>query len=88
MCRWAATSCPRFKVTLNGQAPSETQQSAQTTEGPPLAPEPLPEDPDVLWANPLPGLAGAATVPDMQAALPSNWDGSLSGRPNKTRQSS
>ncbi len=52
----------------------EFRQSAQTIEGPPLAPEPLPEDPDVFWANPLPALAdadlGAATVPDMHAALP------------------
>ena len=52
----------------------EFRQSAQTIEGPPLAPEPLPEDPDVFWANTLPALAdadlGAATVPDMHAALP------------------
>ena len=31
----------------------EFRRSAQTIEGPPLAPEPLPEDPDVFWANPL-----------------------------------
>ena len=52
----------------------EFRRSAQTIEGPPLAPEPLPEDPDVFWANPLPALAhedlGAATAPDMPAALP------------------
>ena len=50
------------------------RQSAQTIEGPPLAPETLPEDPDVFWANPLHELAGvdlgAATVPDLHAALP------------------
>ena len=50
------------------------RQSAQTIDGPPLAPEPLPEDPEAFWANPLPALAGvdlgAATVPTMHAALP------------------
>ena len=65
----------------------EFRQSAQTIEGPPLAPEPLPEDPDVFWANPLPELAGVdlgtATVPDMHAALPQQlgrfpfWQGEL-----------
>ena len=52
----------------------EFRQSAQTIEGPPLAPEPLPEDPEVFWANSIPALAnadfGAATMPDMHAALP------------------
>ena len=52
----------------------EFRQSAQTIEGPPLAPEPLPEDPDVFWANPLAALAdvdlGTATVPAIHAALP------------------
>ena len=52
----------------------EFRQSAQTIEGPPLAPEPLPEDPKAFWANPLPALAGAdlgpATGPGMHAALP------------------
>ena len=52
----------------------EFRQSAQTIEGPPLAPEALPEDPDDFWANPLPALAsvdlGTATVPDLHAALP------------------
>ena len=52
----------------------EFRRSAQTIEGPPLAPEPLPEDPDAFWANPLPALAGAdlgaATAPGMDAALP------------------
>lgn len=52
----------------------EFRQSAQTIEGPPLAPEPLPEDPEAFWANPLPALAGAdlgtATAPEMHAALP------------------
>ena len=50
------------------------RRSAQTIEGPPLAPEPLPEDPEVFWANPLPALAiedlGTATAPGMHAALP------------------
>ena len=65
----------------------EFRQSAQTIEGPPLAPEPLPEDPNVFWANPLPALTdadlGAATVPDMHAALPQQlgrfpfWQGEL-----------
>ena len=64
----------------------EFRRSAQTIEGPPLAPEPLPEDPDVFWANPLPALAGvdlgAATAPEMHAALPKQlgrfpfWQGS------------
>ena len=52
----------------------EFRQSAQTIEGPPLAPEPLPEDPEVFWANPLPALAaadlGTGTAPEMHAALP------------------
>ena len=52
----------------------EFRQSAQTIEGPPLAPEPLPEDPEAFWTNPLPALAaadlGTATVPEMHAALP------------------
>ena len=52
----------------------EFRQSAQTIEGPPLEPDPLPEDPDVFWANPLPALAsadlGTATAPAMHAALP------------------
>ncbi len=52
----------------------EFRQSAQTIEGPPLTPEPLPEDPEAFWTNPIPALAdadlGAATVPDMPAALP------------------
>ena len=52
----------------------EFRQSAQNIEGPPLAPEPLPEDPEAFWANPLPALAGVdlgtATVPEMHAALP------------------
>ncbi len=52
----------------------EFRQSAQTIEGPPLAPEPLPEDPETFWGNPLPALAGSdlgtATVPEMHAALP------------------
>ena len=52
----------------------EFRRSAQTIEGPPLASEPLPEDPDVFWASPLPALAsmdlGTATVPDLHAALP------------------
>ena len=52
----------------------EFRQSAQTIEGPPLAPEPLPDDPETFWTNPLPALAaadlGAATVPEMHAALP------------------
>ncbi len=52
----------------------EFHRSAQTIEGPPLAPEPLPVDPEAFWANPLPALAsvdlGTATVPDMHAALP------------------
>ena len=52
----------------------EFRQSAQTIEGPPLAPEPLPEDPELFWANPLPALAGAdlgtATLPALNAALP------------------
>ena len=52
----------------------EFRQSAQTIEGPPLAPEPLPEDPEDFWANPLPALAdvdlGAATLPVLNAALP------------------
>ena len=34
----------------------EFRQSAQTIEGLPLAPEPLPEDPDVFWTNPLGGV--------------------------------
>ena len=65
----------------------EFRQSAQTIEGPPLAPEPLPEDPEAFWANPLPALAdadlGTATVPDMHAALPQQlgrfplWQGEL-----------
>ena len=52
----------------------EFRQSAQTIEGPPLAPEPLPEDPEVFWTNSIPALAnadfGAATMPDMHAAVP------------------
>lgn len=52
----------------------EFRRSAQTIEGPPLAPEPLPEDPEEFWANPLPALAGAdlgtATAPEIHAALP------------------
>lgn len=52
----------------------EFRQSAQTIEGPPLALEPLPEDPDVFWGNPLAELAdvdlGTAMVPAMHAALP------------------
>ena len=52
----------------------EFRYSAQTIEGPPLAPEPLPEDHDVFWANPLPALAGAdlgaITAPELHAALP------------------
>ena len=52
----------------------EFRQSAQTIEGPPLAPEELPEDPEQFWANPLPTWAGAdlgtATAPEMHAALP------------------
>ena len=52
----------------------EFRRSAQTIEGPPLAPEPLPEDPEAFWANPLPALAGAdlgtAMAPEMHAALP------------------
>ena len=52
----------------------ELRRSAQTIEGPPLAPEPLPEDPDVFWADPLPALAGVdlgtAAMPEMHAALP------------------
>ena len=52
----------------------EFRQSARTIEGPPLAPEPLPEDPEDFWANSMPALTdadlGAATVPDMHAALP------------------
>ena len=51
----------------------EFRRSAQTIEGPPLAPEPLPEDPEAFWANPLPKLTdfdlGTATVPEMHAAL-------------------
>ena len=52
----------------------EFRQSAQTIEGPPLDPEPLPEDPEEYWANPLPALSdadlGTATTPAMHAALP------------------
>ncbi len=52
----------------------EFRYSAQTIEGPPLAPEPLPEDHEVFWANPLPALAGAdfgaITAPELHAALP------------------
>ena len=52
----------------------EFRQSAQTIDGPPLAPAPLPVDPDAFWANPLPALVGAdlgtATIPEMHAALP------------------
>ena len=52
----------------------EFRQSAQTIEGPPLAPEPLPEDPEVFWANSLAALTGAdlgaAEAPAMHAALP------------------
>ena len=52
----------------------EFRQSAQTIEGPPLAPDPLPEHPGALWTNPLPALAGAdlgtATLPVLHAALP------------------
>ena len=50
------------------------RRSAQTIEGPPLAPEPLPEDPEAFWDNSLPALAtenlGTATAPEMHAALP------------------
>ena len=52
----------------------EFHQSAQTIEGPLLAPEPLPEDPGIFWANPLPALAGmdlgTATAPEIHASLP------------------
>ena len=51
----------------------EFRQSAQTIEGPPLAPEPLPQDPEAFWTDPLPTLAsadlGTATAPEMHAAL-------------------
>ena len=53
----------------------EFRQSAQSLEGPPLAPVSLEEDPAEFWADPLPVLAGSdhigpATVPEMHAALP------------------
>ena len=64
----------------------EFRRSAQTIEGSPQAPEPLPEDPETFWANPLPALAGAdlgtATAPEIHAALPRQlgrfpfWQGS------------
>ncbi|MDE2785211.1 MAG: SWIM zinc finger family protein [Chloroflexota bacterium] len=51
------------------------RQSAQTLDGPPAPPEPLPADPDDFWANPAHRLAecdltGAFTTPDAPAALP------------------
>ena len=65
---------PNARHGPRGLLGEEFRQSGQTIEGPPLAPEPLPEDRDVFWANPWPALAGldlgTATVPDMHAALP------------------
>ena len=53
----------------------EFRQSARTLDGPPLVPEPLPEDPDTFWVNPLPALMetdhiGPATAPRINAAIP------------------
>ena len=53
---------------------SEFRRSAQTIHGPPPTPEPLPEDPEAFWANPLPALAdtdlGPTTAPETHATLP------------------
>ncbi len=53
----------------------EFRRSAQTLDGPPAAPEPLPADPTEFWANPTRqfdegALTGAITVPEVHAALP------------------
>ncbi len=51
------------------------RQSAQTLDGPPAPPEPLPADPSGFWTNPAQQLAerrltGPFTVPDASATLP------------------
>ena len=65
-CSWARSStATRSSSSACGEWTAkhllgeEFRQSAQTIEGSPLAPEPLPEDPEAFWANPLPALVGA-----------------------------
>ena len=53
----------------------EFRRSAQTLEAPARPPEPLPQDPDCFWSNPLSAmqdidLTGPATIPQIHAALP------------------
>ena len=95
-CSWVRSStATRFSSSVCGAWIARTcwarsfRQSAQTIEGPPLAPEPLPEDPETFWDQPVTGVGrrrprGPERRPRCTPLCPGSWVDSRSGRENKT----